>query len=136
MKHMLWVFWFKRRRIRSNAWFARPCFARILTFENGLGCQEAILGSLELRDCLVNFAQSFKYTRTFTFRCSDFDWISTFGRTTPVLKLRENIIHFNQEKNMLGLKQLFVHSKSAIQSAIIPGNENVTSIAKNFKKRI
>jgi 8-amino-7-oxononanoate synthase len=26
---------------------------------------------------------------------------------------------------MLGLKQLFVHSKSAIQSAIIPGNENV-----------
>jgi 8-amino-7-oxononanoate synthase len=55
----------KRRRIRSNAWFARPCFARILTFENGLGCQEAILGSLELRDCLVNFAQSFKYIQDF-----------------------------------------------------------------------
>jgi 8-amino-7-oxononanoate synthase len=34
---------------------------------------------------------------------------------------------------MLGLKQLFVHSKSAIQSAIIPGNENVTSIAQNFR---
>jgi 8-amino-7-oxononanoate synthase len=49
---------------------------------------------------------------------------------------RKNIIHFNQEKNMLGLKQLFVHSKSAIQSAIIPGNENVTSIAQNFRKRI
>jgi 8-amino-7-oxononanoate synthase len=26
---------------------------------------------------------------------------------------------------MLGLKQLFVHSKSALQSAIIPGNEKV-----------
>jgi 8-amino-7-oxononanoate synthase len=34
---------------------------------------------------------------------------------------------------MFGLKQLFVHSKSAIQSAIIPGNENAISIAKNFK---
>jgi hypothetical protein len=50
-------------------------------------------------DCLVNFAQSFKYTRAFTaFRC-DFDGISTFGKdSTPVLKLRENIIHFNQER--------------------------------------
>jgi 8-amino-7-oxononanoate synthase len=35
---------------------------------------------------------------------------------------------------MLGLKQLFVHSKSAIQSAIIPGNENVISIAKTSRK--
>jgi 8-amino-7-oxononanoate synthase len=35
---------------------------------------------------------------------------------------------------MLGLKQLFVHSKSAIQSAIIPGNENVTSIAQKLQK--
>jgi 8-amino-7-oxononanoate synthase len=59
MKHMLWVFWFKRRRIRSNAWFARPIFARF-DFRKWLGCQgAAILGSVELRDCLVNFAQSF-----------------------------------------------------------------------------
>jgi 8-amino-7-oxononanoate synthase len=35
---------------------------------------------------------------------------------------------------MFGLKQLFVHSKSAIQSAIIPGNENVISIAKTSRK--
>jgi 8-amino-7-oxononanoate synthase len=33
-------FWFKRRRIRSNARFARPVFARILTFENGLDVGE------------------------------------------------------------------------------------------------
>jgi 8-amino-7-oxononanoate synthase len=36
---------------------------------------------------------------------------------------------------MLGLKQLFVHSKSAIQSAIIPGNENVTSIAQKLQEK-
>jgi 8-amino-7-oxononanoate synthase len=88
---------------------------------------------VKLRDCLVNFAQSFNIRRASAFRCSDFDWISTFGKGQQSFKIRENIIHFNQEKNMLGLKQLFVHSKSAIQSAIIPGNENVISIAKNFK---
>jgi 8-amino-7-oxononanoate synthase len=35
---------------------------------------------------------------------------------------------------MLGLKQLFVHSKSAIQSAIIPGNENVIHSSKLQEK--
>jgi 8-amino-7-oxononanoate synthase len=49
--------------------------------------------------------------------------------------LRGNIIHFNQEKNLLGLKQLFVRSKSAIQSAIIPGNEKVKSIANQLQEK-
>ena len=42
--------------------------------------------------------------------------------------LRENIIFFNQVKKMLYLSPLFVRSKSAIQSVIIPGNEKVKSI--------
>ena len=50
-------------------------------------------------------------------------------------KLRDNIIHFNQEKNLLGLKPMFVRSKSAIQSAIIPGNEKVKSIAVKFQDK-
>jgi 8-amino-7-oxononanoate synthase len=120
MKHMLWVFWLKRRRIRSNVGLQDRIFARILTFENGLGCPEAILGSVELRDCLVNFAQSFKYTTGLSFR-RDFDWISTFRkRTTNHSATSQKHHSFQSEKNMLGLKQLFVHSKSAIQSAIIP----------------
>jgi 8-amino-7-oxononanoate synthase len=49
--------------------------------------------------------------------------------------LRDNIIHFNQEKNLLGLKQLFVRSKSAIQSAIIPGNGNVKAIALQLQEK-
>jgi 8-amino-7-oxononanoate synthase len=48
--------------------------------------------------------------------------------------LRENIIQFNQEKNLLGLKPMFVRSKSAIQSAIIPGNQNVKSIANQLQE--
>jgi 8-amino-7-oxononanoate synthase len=55
-------------------------------------------------------------------------------RTTNHSATSQNIIHFNQEKNMLGLKQLFVHSKSTIQSAIIPGNENVIHSSKLQEK--
>jgi len=47
-------------------------------------------------------------------------------------KLQANIL-FNQEKLRLGLKPLFVYSKSAIQSAIIPGNETVKNIAAQLQ---
>jgi 8-amino-7-oxononanoate synthase len=49
--------------------------------------------------------------------------------------LRKNIVHFNQEKNLLGLKPMFVRSKSAIQSAIIPGNEKVKAIARQLQDK-
>ncbi|MFM9826786.1 MAG: 8-amino-7-oxononanoate synthase, partial [Flavobacterium sp.] len=45
------------------------------------------------------------------------------------------IIHFNQEKTLLGLKPMFVRSKSAIQSAIIPGNQNVKFIANQIQEK-
>ena len=42
---------------------------------------------------------------------------------------------FNNEKQMLGLKPLFVYSKSAIQCAIIPENEKVKSIANQLQEK-
>ena len=42
---------------------------------------------------------------------------------------------FNQEKTQRGLKSLFVYSKSAIQCAIIPGNEKVKSIAAKLQEK-
>ncbi|WP_269686068.1 aminotransferase class I/II-fold pyridoxal phosphate-dependent enzyme [Flavobacterium lacustre] len=111
-------------------------FARIMTFGKGLGCHgAAIIGSLELKSYLVNFARSFIYTTGLSphsvaailvgYQHLEKDLI-------PILKLRENIVFFNQHKNMLSLKPLFVRSKSAIQSAIIPGNEKVKSIANQL----
>ena len=49
--------------------------------------------------------------------------------------LRQNIVHFNQEKKMLGLQPLFVRSKSAIQCAIIPGNQKVKNIASQLQEK-
>ncbi len=114
-------------------------FARIMTFGKGLGCHgAAIVGSSELTDYLVNFSRSFIYTTGLSphsvatiligYQHLDKD-------KSAIEKLRENIIHFNQQKNLLGLKPMFVRSKSAIQSAIIPGNQQVKHIAQQFQEK-
>ncbi|HAT75327.1 MAG TPA: 8-amino-7-oxononanoate synthase [Flavobacterium sp.] len=114
-------------------------FARIMTFGKGLGCHgAAILGSQELAAYLVNFARSFIYTtglspHSVATILMAYQHLETEKKT--IEKLRENIIHFNQEKNILGLKPMFVRSKSAIQSAIIPGNENVKKIANQLQDK-
>lgn len=112
-------------------------FARIMTFGKGLGCHgAAILGSESLKNYLVNFARSFIYTTGLSPHsvATIFMGYKQLASDDAVLfKLRKNIAHFNQIKNMLGVKPLFVYSKSAIQSAIIPGNDKVKMIAKQLQ---
>lgn len=114
-------------------------FARIMTFGKGLGCHgAAVVGSLQLKEYLVNFARSFIYTtglspHSVATILMAYQHLKTENQT--IEKLRENIIHFNQEKNLLGLKPIFVRSKSAIQSAIIPGNQKVKAIATQLQER-
>jgi 8-amino-7-oxononanoate synthase len=112
-------------------------FARLVTFGKGLGCHgAAILGSTDLQQYLVNYARSFIYTTGLPPHA-----VATIFQAYQLLshspaeveKLRENIQFFNQEKLQLGLKPLFVYSKSAIQSAIIPGNQKVKSIAHQLQ---
>lgn len=114
-------------------------FARIMTFGKGLGCHgAAILGSQELKSYLINFARSFIYTTGLSPHS-----VATILMAYQQLEkakdsqqqLKNNIAHFNQEKNRLSLKPLFVFSKSAIQSAIIPGNERVKSIAHQLQSK-
>jgi 8-amino-7-oxononanoate synthase len=110
-----------------------------MTFGKGLGCHgAAILGSEDLKSYLVNFARSFIYTtglspHSVATILIAYQHLETEQQT--ITTLRENIIHFNQEKNRLCLKPLFVRSKSAIQSAIIPENERVKSIASQLQEK-
>ena len=114
-------------------------FARIMTFGKGLGCHgAAIVGSQELKDYLVNFARSFVYTtglspHSVATILVGYQHLKSEKQT--IEQLRGNIVHFNQEKNLLGLKPMFVRSKSAIHSAIIPGNQKVKSIASQLQEK-
>jgi 8-amino-7-oxononanoate synthase len=114
-------------------------FARIMTFGKGLGCHgAAVLGSEELKNYLVNFARSFIYTTGLSPHSVATILIAyqfLEKDNNNIKSLKENIIHFNQELNLLGLKQMFVRSKSSIQSAIVPGNDKVKSIAAQLQQK-
>jgi len=108
-------------------------FARIMTFGKGLGCHgAAILGSQDLKNYLVNFARSFIYTTGLSPHAVAnilVAYLHLQSDAKAMDLLQENIRHFNQQKMLLGLKPIFVYSKSAVQSAIIPGNEKVKNMA-------
>jgi 8-amino-7-oxononanoate synthase len=137
--HALGVLGAKGEGLVQHLNLQNQVFARIVTFGKGLGCHgAAILGSKELSTYLVNFARSFIYTTGLSPHSVATILIAyTYLNSNNLFvdALRENIIHFNQEKNMVGLKQLFVRSKSAIQSAIIPGNEKVKNIAVQLQEK-
>ena len=135
--HALGVFGEKGEGLIQNLGLQDKVFARIMTFGKGLGCHgAAILGSRELKSYLVNFARSFVYTTGLSPHS-----VATIlvayqhleAEKAILKKLKTNIVFFNQEKMRLGLKPMFVYSKSAIQCAIIPGNEKVKSIASQLQ---
>ena len=136
--HALGVFGEKGEGLIQYLQLQDKIFARIMTFGKGLGCHGAvILGSNELKSYLVNFARSFIYTTGLSPH-SVATILMGYHHLEKDKKgielLRENIVFFNQVKKMLGLSPLFVRSKSAIQSVIIPGNEKVKSIASSLQQ--
>ncbi|OCB75356.1 aminotransferase class I/II-fold pyridoxal phosphate-dependent enzyme [Flavobacterium crassostreae] len=137
--HALGVYGDKGEGLAQMLGLHEHVFARIMTFGKGLGCHgAAILGSDALRQYLVNFARSFIYTTGLSPHSvgtilSAYQFLAT--NTDSLHALRANITHFNQQKYWLGLKPLFVPSKAAIQSAILPGNQNVKQIALQFQQK-
>ena len=131
--HALGVFGDSGEGLMQQMTLQRHTFARIMTFGKGLDCHgAAILGSQNLKDYLVNFARSFIYTTGLSPHAVAnilvaYRHLQSDSKARRLLQ--DNITHFNQQKMQLGLKPLFVYSKSAVQSAIIPGNEKVKNIA-------
>ena len=137
--HALGVFGEQGEGLVQSLVLQDKVFARIVTFGKGLGCHgAAVLGSHKLKSYLVNFARSFVYTTGLSPHS-----VATILQSYKQLKkekeaiekLKSNIIFFNQEKIRLGLKPIFVYSKSAIQCAIIPGNEKVKNIASKIQQK-
>ena len=137
--HALGVFGDNGEGLVQSLKLSDKVFARIVTFGKGLGCHgAAILGSLELKSYLVNFARSFVYTTGLSPHSVATilqSYKNLSEEKTALGKLKSNIIFFNQEKMRLGLKPMFVYSKSAIQCAIIPGNKTVKNIAAQLQQK-
>ena len=137
--HALGVFGQQGEGLVQSLGLEDKVFARIMTFGKGLGCHgAAILASQSLKSYLVNFARSFVYTTGLSPH-SVATILQSYKHLTKekeaLQKLKSNIIFFNQEKMRLGLKPLFVYSKSAIQCAIIPGNERVKNSATQLQQK-
>lgn len=137
--HALGVFGDKGEGLIQYLGLQDKVFARIMTFGKGLGCHgAAVLGSNDLTTYLVNFARSFIYTTGLSPHA-----VATIGigyknlsaQSQSIEKLRHNITIFNQQKKLAGLQPMFVRSKSAIQCAIIPGNEKVKNIASLLQEK-
>jgi 8-amino-7-oxononanoate synthase len=136
--HALGVFGEKGEGVIQSQQFQNKVFARIMTFGKGLGCHgAAILGSSELKEYLVNFARSFIYTTGLSPHSVATILVAyqNLNQSVELQKLKENITFFNQQKQLLGIKPLFVYSKSAIHSAIIPGNNKVKKIASQLQEK-
>lgn len=136
--HALGVFGEHGQGLVQSLGIQNKIFARIMTFGKGLGCHGAvILGSNELKSYLVNFARSFIYTTGLSPHSVATILIaykSLSENQEAIQRLKANIVFFNQEKMRLGLKPMFVYSKSAIQCAVIQGNDNVKRIALQLQE--
>jgi 8-amino-7-oxononanoate synthase len=136
--HALGVFGEKGEGVIQSQQLQNKVFARIMTFGKGLGCHgAAILGNAELIEYLVNFARSFIYTTGLSPHSVATILVAyqKLNQSLELQKLKENITFFNQQKQLLGIKPLFVYSKSAIHSAIIPGNNKVKKIAAQLQEK-
>ena len=136
--HALGVFGDKGEGLVQSQQLQDKIFARIITFGKGLGCHgAAILGNFDLKEYLVNFARSFIYTTGLSPHSVATILVAyqNLNLSVELQKLKENISFFNQQKQLFGIKPLFVYSKSAIHSAILPGNEKVKHIASQLQEK-
>ena len=113
-------------------------FARLNTFGKAPGCHgAAILGSKDLKNYLVNFSRSFIYTTALPPHsvATILAVYQEFEKGISLIQqLKNNIQFFGSQVSQNKLLANFLESKSAIQSCIIPGNEQVKYIAESLKK--
>ena len=116
--------------------------ATLVTFGKAMGCHgAAILGSEDLKSYLVNFARSLIYTtglppHSVAVILAAYERVGFLLKESEseFTKLKENIHFFREELKRQKLQQYFISSDSAIQSAVIAGNDTVKSISFRLKK--
>lgn len=146
--HAVGVFGKKGEGLVQELGLQNAVFARIVTFGKAIGCHgAAILGSITLKNYLVNFARSLIYTTglpphslatillSYAYLSGSDEEDSAAGKCRFVSNLKEKIEYFNLELETLSLQSFCIQSNSAIHGCIIPGNERVRAIAEKMQKQ-
>lgn len=113
---------------------SQKCFARVHTFGKACGCHGAIvLGSLQLKNYLINFARPFIYSTSLP--PAGAAAIAASYQVFPFLNNERN--HLNSLINIFkkeSLKYAVLKSDTPIQVVIIPGNDAVKKVALSLQQ--
>ena len=117
-------------------------FARIVTFGKAIGTHGAVvLGTHLLKQFLINFSRPLIYTtglspHSIASILSAYKYLIQIGQTkySELIFLRDNIAYFKKKIEALNLEPKFIPSKSAIQSCLIKGNDDVKNVAKKLQE--
>jgi 8-amino-7-oxononanoate synthase len=135
--HATGVFGYKGEGLVVVNGLENDVFARVVTFGKAFGCHGAIvLGNKLLRDYLINYSRAFIYTTALPLSA-----IITIKNAH--LFLEKNIDRAERLKMLIGHFKLritncslpVINSNSAIQCIVIPGNNEVRSLAENVQNR-
>jgi 8-amino-7-oxononanoate synthase len=133
--HALGIFGEKGEGLIQQLNLHDKVFARIITFGKALGCHgAAILGSVQLKNYLVNFARSFIYTTGLSPHSVATIFVA-YQHLSKSLQERERLLqNITYFKSCLPASVFSLPSSSSIHSVIIPGNERVKSIAQQLQQ--
>lgn len=137
--HALGVFGNRGQGLVQSLNLHEKVFARIMTFGKGLGCHgAAVLGSVQLREYLVNFVRSFIYTtglppHSLAAILTAYRLLEKDADTREALQA--NIAFFKAEAKKLNIATHFILSNSAIHCVVIPGNESVKQVSATMQEQ-
>lgn len=131
--HAIGVFGRQGRGLSDELGLNSRIFARVVTYGKAMGVHgAAVLGSAQLRTYLINYSRSFIYTTASPFLIHLAVKVSyTYLQSRD----HQSVLHERIETFKSGLDPRInlIHSRSAIQAVLVPGNTEVREKAKSLQ---
>lgn len=116
----------------------KDVFARVHTFGKGLGCHGAVvLGSVLLRDYLINFSRAFIYTTALPVKSlvAIHESYKFLQKNEKEINRLNKIIAVFKKNISKEAKPFLINSDSPIQCIVVEGNDEVKKIANQLQNK-